>query len=349
MNSSLYDSFGMQIGAPQMYQLNNIISPEMAQNYGYYSKMCPYQNMQDFQFIDNQKMLPMKNWFLNNQAQYKYNTKDSNINNETKSENDSPAKSTNEDSKDNPKENNIEKNDNSDVNLNNNVYKEEYVDLLINSINNLFKDGSISMDYINSPTFDPKKLGITLSNLNKLTDDSENTFNKKCENKVCTFLADNPHKLFHSKFFASTSYKSKNLWLCEKCYKAYASGNYCYYCNTIYREYEYGTQYYDRKKWIQCDYCQKWQHIQCEEKKGKYENIEELSLNSNFKYMCPFCRKDHETFMRQQHKIKKIKKNITAPLKANDNNLNNNNLSNRKRKSSFSADIESTSKNKNKK
>ena len=65
--------------------------------------------------------------------------------------------------------------------------------------------------------------------------------------------------------------------------------------------------------------------------------------------MCPFCRKDHETFMRQQHKIKKIKKNVTAPLKTNDNNLNNNNLSNRKRKSSFSADIESTSKNKNKK
>ena len=202
------------------------------------------------------------------------------------------------------------------------------------------------MDYINSPSFDPKKLGITLSNLNKLTDETENNFNKKCENKVCTYLADNPHKLFHSKFFASTSYKSKILWLCEKCHKAYASGNYCYYCNTIYREYEYGTQYYDKKKWIQCDYCQKWQHIQCEEKKGKYENIEELSLNPNFKYMCPFCRKDHETFMRQQHKIKKIKKNDTTK-EMNDNSGNN--YINKKRRFSSSADLDSLSKTKNKK
>ena len=347
MNSSVYDSFGMQLGPPQIYQLNNMMSPQIAQNYGYYQKMCPYQNIQDFQFIDERKMPQMENWYMNNQSQHKYNVKDStNINNnETKSENDSPAKSTNEDSKDSPKENNnIEKNEKNDVNLNNNSYKEEYVDLLVTSVNNLLKNGSITMEYINSPTFDPKKLGITLSNLNKLTDDSENTFNKKCENKVCTYIADNPHKLFHSKFFASTSYKSKNLWLCEKCYKAYTSGNYCYYCNTIYREYEYGTQYYDRKKWIQCDYCQKWQHIQCEEKKGKYENIEELSLNPNFKYMCPFCRKDHETFMRQQHKINKIKKSA-SPLKNSDNN----NVINRKRRLSSSADIESTSKTKSKK
>ena len=42
--------------------------------------------------------------------------------------------------------------------------------------------------------------------------------------------------------------------------------------------------------------------MQCEEKKGKYENIEELSLNTNFKYMCPFCRKDHESIMRQKQK-----------------------------------------------
>ena len=48
--------------------------------------------------------------------------------------------------------------------------------------------------------------------------------------------------------------------------------------------------------------------MQCEEKKGKYENIEELSLNTNFKYMCPFCRKDHESIMRQKHKNEKIKK-----------------------------------------
>ena len=49
--------------------------------------------------------------------------------------------------------------------------------------------------------------------------------------------------------------------------------------------------------------------MQCEEKKGKYENIEELSMNNNFKYMCPFCRKEHESIMRQKHKSEKMKKN----------------------------------------
>ena len=34
--------------------------------------------------------------------------------------------------------------------------------------------------------------------------------------------------------------------------------------------------------------------MQCEEKKGKYKNIEELAMNANFKYMCPFCRKENK-------------------------------------------------------
>ena len=66
--------------------------------------------------------------------------------------------------------------------------------------------------------------------------------------------------------------------------------------------------------------------MQCEEKKGKYENIEELSMNNNFKYMCPFCRKEHESIMRQKHKNEKMKKILGYK------NNNNNNFLNIKRK-----------------
>ena len=69
--------------------------------------------------------------------------------------------------------------------------------------------------------------------------------------------------------------------------------------------------------------------MQCEEKKGKYENIEELSMNNNFKYMCPFCRKEHESIMRQKHKNEKMKKILGYK---NNNKNNNNNFLNIKRK-----------------
>ena len=48
---------------------------------------------------------------------------------------------------------------------------------------------------------------------------------------------------------------------------------------------------------------------------NKLLKIKLLSLNTNFKYMCPFCRKDHESIMRQKHKNDKIKKNSILNLK----------------------------------
>ena len=202
-----------------------------------------------------------------------------------------------------------------------NINKDNYIYLLINSINNLIENGEINLEYINNvkaSNFDSIKFSLALNNL---SEDKENYFSKKCDNKICTFLADHPHKLFKAKFFGCTSHKPKNIYLCEKCYKAYKAGSYCYYCNTVYREYEQGTQYYDKKKWIQCYYCHKWQHMQCEEKKGKYENIEELTLNANFKYMCPFCRKEHECLMRQKHKDEKIRKNSLLSNKRKGSSL----------------------------
>jgi hypothetical protein len=298
----------------------------MSQNYEYIQGMMPYMNLQMIgNSMDEQKNIPMPEYYFGDQGNM-INFRDfysENNNTEfNKVQNDSPAKSTNEESKLMQKESSS----NQEKTQEKNIIKDNYIDLLINSINHLFETGEITMEYINSKNhlkFDPQKLGLTL---NTLSEDNDNNFSKKCENKICTFLADHPHKLFQAKFFASTSYKPKNLWLCEKCYKAYSSGNYCYYCHTVYREYEHGTQYYDRKKWIQCDYCQKWHHMQCEEKKGKYENIEELSLNTNFKYMCPFCRKDHESIMRQKHKNEKIKKNSLLNIKRKSNSNGHNEI-----------------------
>ena len=327
MNNLVYNTYQPQYNSTMNYQ-TNMPPPthQMSQNYEYIQGMMPYMNLQMVgNSMDEQKNIPMPEYYFGDQGNM-INIRDfysENNNTEfSKIQNDSPAKSTNEESKLMQKESCS----NQEKTQEKNIIKDNYIDLLINSIDHLFETGEITMEYINSKNhlkFDPQKLGLTL---NSLSEDNDNNFSKKCENKICTFLADHPHKLFQAKFFASTSYKPKNLWLCEKCYKAYSSGNYCYYCHTVYREYEHGTQYYDRKKWIQCDYCQKWHHMQCEEKKGKYENIEELSLNTNFKYMCPFCRKDHESIMRQKHKNEKIKKNSLLNIKRKSNSNDHNEI-----------------------
>ena len=318
MNSISHNTYRQQYNHSLKYQQGLPPPPnQIPPNYEYFPGMMPYMNLPMMRnTLEDQKMFPIYEYYFEGQG----NTinqedvyEDNNIIENNKIPNESPAKSTNEDSKLSQKENNTKKDKNQEKHIN--TVKDNYINLLIKSIDKLFETGEITTEYINSENhlkFDPQKLGLTLNNL---SEDNDNIFSKKCDNKICTFLADHPHKLFQAKFFSSTSYKPKSLWLCEKCYKAYSSGNYCYYCHTVYREYEHGTQYYDRKKWIQCDYCQKWHHMQCEEKKGKYENIEELSLNSNFKYMCPFCRKDHESIMRQKHKNDKIKKNSMINLK----------------------------------
>ena len=200
------------------------------------------------------------------------------------------------------------KNEISQVNLQKNQKLKDnnnYINLLISSFDKMMEKGEISLNYLNSPT-----LNFNFEN------NSENNFSKKCENKICAIVVYDQSQIYHTKFFANCSYKAQSIWLCEKCHNAYKLGNYCYYCNIIYRDFEFNTQYYDKKKWIQCDYCQRWQHIQCEEKKGKYNNVEELAMNPNFKYMCPFCWKEH------YKKIKLIKDNKVKKKDKDKRNIN---------------------------
>ena len=51
-------------------------------------------------------------------------------------------------------------------------------------------------------------------------------------------------------------------------------------------------------------------------KKGKYSNVEELAMNPNFKYMCPFCWKEH------YKNIKLIKDNKVKKKDKDKRNIN---------------------------
>ena len=191
-----------------------------------------------------------------------------------------------------------------------NQFKSNYLDLLIVSFDSQLEKGEITLDYLNSKT---EKFDLSLFELKN--------YSKKCENKICAIIVDDPSKIYQSKFYACSSYKSQNLNLCEKCYEAYKKGNYCYYCNIIYRDFDFNTSYYDKKKWIQCDYCLRWEHMQCEEKKGKYTNIEQLALNPNFKYMCPFCRKDNDKIIKEYYNKKEKKVLSKKRSKGKVNNI----------------------------
>ena len=191
-----------------------------------------------------------------------------------------------------------------------NQFKSNYLDLLISSLDSQLEKGEITLDYLNSKT---EKFDLSLF-------ESKN-YSKKCENKICAIIVDDPSKIYQSKFYACSSYKSQNLNLCEKCYEAYKKGNYCYYCNIVFRDFDFNTSYYDKKKWIQCDYCLRWEHMQCEEKKGKYTNIEQLALNPNFKYMCPFCRKDNDKIIKEYYNKKEKKVLSKKRSKGKVNNI----------------------------
>lgn len=183
------------------------------------------------------------------------------------------------------------------------ILPENYLDLLINALDKLMSSGEITLDYLNSKTFPKILLDAEYENISD--EDETEKLTKKCENRMCAHNVENEADLFYARFNHSNSNKCENLKLCEKCYDAYKLENYCYYCNSIYRNFQFNEQYYDRKKWILCEYCEKWQHMQCEEKKGIYKNIEKLAMDKNFKYMCPFCRKENESYIKQQNKIDK--------------------------------------------
>ena len=203
-------------------------------------------------------------------------------------------------------------------------FKESYVDLLIKVIEEQLEKKSITEEYLNTDTKSQLNENFYYRNLIKGKEE-ENSGNmllncekKACDNKACSFVASKPNQLFKAKFTSIYSFKPKTLWVCEKCFYAFNAGNYCYYCNGIYMEPEYNSQYCDKKKWIQCDYCERWTHIHCLQKKGKCPNIEKLN-NPNYKYVCPLCKKNQENSSKGQKNKKTLKTTVYLGKKRKEN------------------------------
>ena len=66
----------------------------------------------------------------------------------------------------------------------------------------------------------------------------------------------------------------------------------------------YSDDMTDAAKWVECDYCNKWEHFDCELQKGKtYSSVQELNDVKN--YMCPICRNKKNGEKNMDNKIQK--------------------------------------------
>ena len=132
-----------------------------------------------------------------------------------------------------------------------------YINYLINTIDNLFKEKKLSFKYL-----------------------KEKNGPKICENPLCKNIV-NSNKVKIKTIIKGLKIQEKIL--CENCISAVEKCQFCFYCNLIYRE-----KLIDNAVWIECDYCHKWEHFNCEIQKGKrYYKKEDLQKIKN--YMCPLC------------------------------------------------------------
>lgn len=209
-----------------------------------------------------------------------------------------------------------------------------YINLLITTVNNLFKEGKISNKYLNEKT--EHKLNhqnintinsvgnssnrkvSEASSLNNTNSVKKTTNMKKPSNASAIYhINDQNHpKLNHkndccdncennftsNKDKYKTKMKGQKLQdknLCKSCFEAVEKGHFCYYCNSIYRE-----GLLDTAKWVECDYCGGWEHFYCEIEKGKkYASVQEL--NDEKHYMCPICVNKRNSQKTLDNKIQK--------------------------------------------
>jgi hypothetical protein len=211
-----------------------------------------------------------------------------------------------------------------------------YINLLINTVENLFKEGKISTKYLNEKTEHKsnhsniaatnsmgnstnRKISET-SSLNN-TNSIKKTNNTKKQTNVnmiyhshindqnhlktnhkgdcCENCEDvfNSNKDKYRTKIRGQKIQEKNL--CKSCFEAVEKGNFCYYCSSIYRD-----GLLDTAKWVECDYCHGWEHFYCEIQKGKkYAGVQEL--NDEKHYMCPICVNKRNSQKNIDNKIQK--------------------------------------------
>ena len=178
-------------------------------------------------------------------------------------------------------------------------YLKEKTEQRTNGINNTFINGS---EYSSSPsikTFGSSSKSNNLKNINAY-DNSKKNGNiseiLRCENPICKYIFNSNKDKFKIKI---KGLKTQEKRLCKKCCDAVVKGHFCYYCSSIYRD-----DMSDTAKWVECDFCKKWEHFDCELSKGKrYSTTQEL--NDVKQYMCPICLNERAEQKNIDNKIQK--------------------------------------------
>lgn len=220
-----------------------------------------------------------------------------------------------------------------------NIYRDNYLDLLIEAYD-YFKDPIKLNETENN--FEEINTSILLTDVNysQLIEHNDKNINvsqilkggikggngkifKQCENKACTFIE---YKKSNFNNFQNIKINGKKvIQVCNLCYKAFKNKKYCFYCGLIYKD-VFCNYNVDLKTWVECDFCNNWQHVECEEQKGEFKDLSKLIENKGFKYKCFFCRASKE-------ESKKDKRGKTEELKYE------NNLNGKKSKSSYLNEI----------
>jgi hypothetical protein len=142
--------------------------------------------------------------------------------------------------------------------------KDMYFELLVSAAEGILEKGLVSLDeiYVATECFEDLRA---------------------CDNQSCNSRGPKKDQMWNR---AKDLKSNKYLFLCNDCFKAFKNGQYCYYCSMIYRD-DLNDYLHT---WIQCDYCEQWHHLHCEEIKGDYPNIAKLIQDPDFKYKCSPCR-----------------------------------------------------------
>ena len=217
-----------------------------------------------------------------------------------------------------PENKNTQKNQNS--NSSEKTKAKPYINLLINTVKNLMNEGKITMKYLkektehklnninsnynrNSPDSSSSPSLPTMTSYKKINNEKINNINNiqengQCENPLCKYIFNSNKDKYKTKI---KGLKNQEKNLCKKCCDAVEKGHFCYYCNAIYRD-----DMTDSAKWVECDFCKKWEHFDCELMKGKrYTTVQEL--NDVKHYMCPICINEKNG---QKNMDKKIQKKL---------------------------------------
>ena len=216
---------------------------------------------------------------------------------------------------DSPENKDTQKNQNVNATNSEKTKVKPYINLLINTVNNLMKEGKISMKYLkektenksnqsnlnenrNSPDSSSSPSLPTMVSYKKINYDKLNNIYEigQCENPLCKYIFSANKDKYKTKI---KGLKNQEKNLCKKCCDAVEKGHFCYYCNAIYRD-----DMTDSAKWVECDYCKKWEHFDCELVKGKrYSTVQEL--NDVKHYMCPICINEKNGQKNMDNKIQK--------------------------------------------